>query len=278
MEANKYKFRAKTGSGYIFKILIELVQKYIKDGCFVLTKNGISLTGVDSKTATGTKMISVDLPAERFDKYQYRATDPSMNMGINTTHLFKILKTIKKKDSLVFYILEESPLKLYIQKIQQGESENSAVLHDINITTSSPVTSGNDIDYSTCIVTNSKEFQKIKGLNKISKTIRAVCNGKVITFSCDKEAVYSGSASFGQDDDDVDNKLYENGQEFSGEFDTENIIDLVKLASTSNYIKIFVDPENYPLGFSMCAGNLGDVKVYIKSYELRERDERENDD
>lgn len=273
-----YLLKIKTKEGYIFKVLVELIQKYLKDGCFVIDKKGITLTGVDTKTKQGTKLICVDLPSTNFTKY--KCDDKPFYAGLNMVHFYRILKSIKKKDTLVMYVKKDDPLKLFIQKIQAGEDEDKAIIHNINITQIHAQQHEPPNNYGDPIIATSKEFQKLKSLNRISKTMTVTCKKGRIEFFCDKEEVYSGCVSFGDidsDDEDEDEKKPskdEDDEEYKQNFDSENIIHLVKLGGTSNNIQIYPSLD-LPLKFKMNAGSLGSVGIYIKSRETIDEEQEE---
>ena len=271
-------FSLKTKDGYTFKVLVELIQKYIKDACFIVDKTGISLTGIDTKTRNGTKLICVDLPRTNFTKY--KCEDETFYMGLNMIHFYKILKCIKKKDTLELYVNKNEPLRLYIQKLQVGDDEDKATIHNINITQVRPHKREPPLDYKDPIITTSKEFQKLKSLNKISNIMNVKSKGGRIEFLCDKEDVYSGCVPFGEIYSDDDENYEQEEGEYNQNFDSQNIIDLVKLSSTSNNIQIYAScsDTDLPLRFKMNAGSLGTVDVYIKSREKIKGEQEEDAD
>lgn len=276
-----YLLKIKTKDGYTFKVLVELIQKYLKDACFIIDKKGISLTGVDTKTKNGTKLICVDLPRTNFTKY--KCDEDPFYAGLNMIHFYKILKSIKKKDTLVLYVKKDDPLKLYIQKLQIGEEEDKAMVHSINITQVRPHKRDPPNNYGDPIVATSKEFQKLKSLNRISKTMSVTSKKGRIEFFCDKEDVYSGYVPFGDIDsddegDDTKINIEDDGdlEDYKQNFDSDNIIDLVKLGGTSNNIQIYPSPD-LPLRFKMNAGPLGNVDVYIKSRETIDEEQQDEE-
>jgi hypothetical protein len=270
-----YLLKIKTKDGYTFKVLVELIQKYLKDGCFVIDKKGISLTGVDTKTKSGTKLICVDLPRTNFTKY--KCEDEPFYAGLNMMHFYRILKSIKKKDTLIMYVRKDNPLKLYIKKLQVGEDEDKAMEHNINITQVRPHARDSPTNYGDPIIATAKEFQKLKSLNRISKIMSITGKRGRIRFTCDKEDVYSGSVPFGDidSDDEEEEEADEEEEEYNQSFESENIIDLVKLGSTSNNIQIYTN-FGLPLRFKMNAGPLGTVDIYIKSKETLEEEQEED--
>jgi proliferating cell nuclear antigen PCNA len=275
-----YLLKIKTKDGHSFKVLSELIQKYVKDGCWTIDKNGMSLGGVDTKTAKGTKLICVDLPRYNFTKYAC-PSEPLM-IGMNMVHFYKMLKSIKKKDNtLTLYILQDDPLKLYIQINQAGEDKKKGIVSHINITLVRPLIHDKPTGYGDPIIVTTKEFQKVKQLNKISKTIEVLHKGRTVDLFCDREGVYSKRVTLGDtedDDEEEDEKEMENEEEYKQTFDSDQILDLVKTAGTSNTIQIYITPD-LPVHFKMSVGSLGTIDLYIKSRETiseEEQDDEEN--
>jgi proliferating cell nuclear antigen PCNA len=278
-----YLLKIKTKDGHSFKVLSELIQKCIKDGCWTIDKNGMFLTGVDTKTSKGTKMISVDLSKYNFTKY--KCSEEQLMIGMNMVHFYRMLKSIKKKDNtLTLFIEENDPLKLYIQINQMGEDKRKGIIGHINITLVRPQIHDKPIGYNDPIIVTSKEFQKVKQLTKISKSMELSFKGKTVDLFCNREGVYSKRVTLGdtehdedEDEDEEEEEEFER-EEYKQTFDSDQILDLVKTASTSNTIQIYITPD-LPLQFKMNVGSLGVVHVYIKSREsiFEEQEEDEED-
>ena len=270
-----YLLKIKTKDGHSFKVLSELVQKYVKEGCWTIDGNGMVLTGVDTKTQQGTKLIRVNLPKYNFTKY--KCPQEPLKIGMNMVHFYRMLKSIKKKDNtLTLFIEEDDPLKLYIQVNQIGEDKKKGIVGHINITLVRPVIHDEPTGYNEPVIVTSKEFQKIKQLNKISKTIELSFKNKIIDLFCNKEGVYSKRVSLGDNDDDDDDdetNVDDDEEEYKQTFDSDQILDLVKISNTSNNVQIYITPD-LPLHFKLNAGSLGTIDVYLKSKEtIEEEDE-----
>jgi hypothetical protein len=168
-----YLLKIKTKDGHSFKVVSELIQKYVKDGCFTIDKQSIRLTGVDTKTTKGTKLICIDLPKNNF--ITYKCPDEPLKIGMNMVHFYRMLKSIKKKDNtLTLYIREDDPLKLYIQINQYGEGDNKGIFGHVNITLVRPLIHDQPTGYNDPIIVTAKEFQKIKQLNKSCSNIASI--------------------------------------------------------------------------------------------------------
>ena len=109
-----------THEAYTFKVLAELLQNCIIEACFIINEQGITLTGTDSKTPAGTKLVHLELLRENFPIYQVPKEE--LQIGLNLMHLFKMLKSIKKKDKLTLFINKNNQLNLGI--LIQGNENN----------------------------------------------------------------------------------------------------------------------------------------------------------
>lgn len=262
----------KTRDGYAIKVLSELLQNCIKDGCFIVSKKGIELTGMDTKTKNGTKLVQLEMAKKNFIKFV--CPDTPMQIGLNLGHFYKMLKSIKKKDTLTLFIDEDNPLNLGIEIHQNGD--NNSTKSYVRITQVHPVKYDPLEGYEDPIITTSKEFSKLKQLNKISKTIVVTCRKQWIEFFCDKEEVYARGVCFGEEDEDKkDEEDTEEVEDYKQTFETEQIIQLVKVAGLSNTIQIYATGE-LPLKFTLNIGSLGTISIYIKSKETIE-DEQEDE-
>jgi hypothetical protein len=180
-----------------------------------------------------------------------------------------MLKCIKKKDAIRLYIHEDEPSILGICVEQMNE--NNRVLTTIKIKETHLETIIRPDGYESPIIIPNKQFQKMKNLHNISKTMTITSKLNYIKFFCDGGELYSRELVIGNENDE-DNihikKLYK--QEFS----TEHITGLTKCAGQSNSVSVYVDEEN-GLKIKMKAGGLGDLIIYIKSKELIDYEKEE---
>ena len=105
-------FKCKSNEAYCLKILAELLTNNIKTGCFEIDETGISLCMMDHHRRV---LIDLKLYSENFSVYKFKSK--KMYLGINLNHFHKMLKSIKKKDSIQLYIDDASPTDLAIRVI-----------------------------------------------------------------------------------------------------------------------------------------------------------------
>lgn len=263
-----YNLKVQTNEAYSIKVLVELLQNYIKDACFVFDNDGISLTGMDTKAKNGTKLVVLNLKRENFKSYYIsKNIHHPINVGVNVSHLYKMLKSIKKKDTLTLFIKESEQSELGIEIQQNGNS--TARSGNVKIQNIHPLTHSAPENYDKSIVSTAKEFQELKSLSKISKYIKVFSdqNGK-LEFTCDKPDVYGGRVVLGNGSV-LENDSEEQIQEYNQTFETEQILQLIKVAGLSNTVQIFAN-NDFPLLFKLNIGHLGNISVFLKSKETIE--------
>jgi proliferating cell nuclear antigen PCNA len=263
-------FKCKTREGYAFKVLSELLLNNIKTACFEIDETGIRLRMMNNHR---TILIDLVLEADKFAVYKYRSNE-KMCIGVNLTHFHKMLKSVKKKDSIQLFISDDAPTDLGMKVIPK--ETNRVTTSHIKIQTIQNI----DIDlpegYSRPVLVPSSDFQKMcKGLAQISNQTRIMSKGFLIRFSSDAGGVMKRFTEFGEtedtDSDSDDEKS--NCAEYDEEFDTEQLISVTKLSGLSMSMQIYTRNEN-PLLIRSDIGGIGKISVYLKSKSLQEADSR----
>jgi proliferating cell nuclear antigen PCNA len=260
-------FKAKTHNAYIIKILAELLQNNIKTACFEIDINGISLCMMDHHR---TILIQLLLESENFTLYKFKSKE-KLFLGINLNHFHKMLKSIKKKDSIQLFINDDTPNDLGIKVIPK---ENN------RITTSFIKIQGIqtlDIDiptgYGKPIIVPSSEYQKMcKDMAHIGNVINVLAKNFHIKFRCNAGGVMKRHVDFGEmGDSDDDDENEKNTIDYNQDFDTEQLSRITKMAGLSGNIQIY-PMKGLPLLFKSSIGSLGKISIYIKSKDLIEKE------
>lgn len=259
-------FKAKTHNAYIIKILAELLQNNIKTACFEIDVNGISLCMMDHHR---TILIELYLESENFTLYKFKSKD-KLFLGVNLNHFHKMLKSIKKKDSMQLFINDDAPNDLGIKVIPK---ENN------RITTSFIKIQGIqtlDIDvptgYGKPIIVPSSEYQKMcKDMAHIGNMINIVAKNFHIKFICNAGGVMKRHVDFGETCDSDDEDEEKTAVEYNQEFDTEQLARITKMAGLGGNIQIY-PMKGLPLLFRSSVGSLGKISIYIKSKDLIEKE------
>lgn len=250
-----YIFKVKTTEGYAIKALVEILQSNLKSFSLEVSNEGIKILRADDNM---TILVHLFLQADNFVSYSFRSSQP-LHLGINPTFLHKMVKTIKKKESVELYITTAEPTKLYIQvynaKGGKGTESNIVVQNSLPIQEVEVPTG-----YRRPITVVSSEFQKmLKGLASIGTQICVKANNGVVTFSSDSGNVMGRSISFGEENDD------EEIQGYDSVFKTIRLTKLQKLSALSERIFVSHGTNALPLCLRTDVSHLGKITIYIKS-------------
>ena len=264
-------FKCKTGEAYQIKVLAELLTNNLKTGCFEVNEDGITLRMFDQPRNT---LVDLDLQSENFSLYKFKACD-KICLGLNLNHFHKMLKSIKKKDSLQLFIHSDSMNELGIKTIPK---ENTRITTSgIKIQNIQNVESELPVGYGKPVIIASPDFQKMcKELSSIGSTnINVIAKNFHIDFIADADDILKRKVRLGESDDsDNENIEEEETDIFEATFTTDQFTRINKIAGLSSTIQIFNGGGWLPLLFRSSVGNLGKISVYIKSKELHEIEEQ----
>lgn len=251
-------FFCKTTEGYIIKILAELLQNNIKNGCFIVNQSGIMLRMTDSNRQI---LIDLNLVGDNFN--QYKCKPETMSIGLNFHHFYKMVKTIKKKDSVALFIEEGKESELGIRVIPKEKSRVTTSFLKIQNLQSLDIELPQG--YQTSIIVPSNEYVKmIKDLNNMGGNMISVTSTSgTIRFNCNSNGVYSRDIVFG--DDEEDNHVTTRNQEF----ETEQLLRVTKIAGLNTQIQIYQNSD-LPILFKSNIGSIGKICVYVKDKTLQE--------
>lgn len=118
------------------------------------------------------------------------------------------------------------------------------------------------------VIISSSEFQKIcKELNIIgSDTIQIIKNKGKIQFIADADDILKRNVEFGDSDSDSESET----EIYNSKIDVDQLNRIEKLSGLSNNIHILILDNFSPILFKTNVGNLGTIKIFIKSKELIE--------
>ena len=249
-------FKLKSQEAYIIKILSELLANNIKTGCFEIDTDGISLCMMDHHRRI---LIDLKLHANKFPTYKF--TSKKMFLGINLNHMHKMLKSIKKKDSIELFIDDEFPNDLGIKVIPK---ENTIVTTSfVTIQSTQNLDIAIPRGYGKPIMVSSTEYQKmVKDMSNIGgSTMKVVSKNSYIEFSSNSGNILKRKVRFGDSEDDEEDDKKE---EFCQDYVTEQLCRINKLSGLSSNIQIYTGK---PLLFESSIGTIGKIAIYIKSKE-----------
>lgn len=256
-------FRAKTKEGHVLKVLMELLHNNITTGCFIIDSKGMRLRMMDgNENKQSLILIDLVLEGKQFTSYKFKNHTP-LQVGITIGHCHKMLKSLKKKDSIELFIDEENPTELGIRVVPKENTRTTTSFIKLqaiqNLETELPT------GYGRPIIINSSEFQKMcKGLPHISSETTVFAHKGKITFTSNADEVMKRSTQFGDNDDSDDDSSDSETEDYNEAFDTDQLGKIAKIAGLYTNLYVYVVNGN-PLLFQTEVGSLGKISVYLKS-------------
>jgi proliferating cell nuclear antigen PCNA len=248
-------FKCRTSDAYFLKVLSDLLSNNLHSGCFDISAAGISIRAMDQNRKI---LIDMNLLADNFSLYTFNRPDP-VYLGINLSYFHKMLKTIKKKDSLEIMLDTENPTNLSLKTIPK--ENNRTTVSWVRIQSMQKIDVDLPTGYSKPIIVNSSEFCKMTRDLNIGAIINISATKTSIMFSCEAGGIMKRTIEFGEKDpDDCLEKLVIYNHDFS----TEQISKISKLSGLSSSMQIF-SSTNLPLLFKSNIGNIGNISIYMKS-------------
>lgn len=256
-------FRCRTTSAFIIKVLAELLNSNLNTACFEIDKNGIFLTMYDEPK---TVLIDLKLYAENFQIFKFK-NKKKMYLGITLGHFYKMLKSIKKKDTIELFIDSNNLTELGIM-VKPKDKDRTTTSY-IKIQEIQHLCIQLCDKYKTPIIIPSSAWYKIiKDMNQIGNKVYVISNNKSqIIFKCDKDGLIRREEKFGGTDNhpqDTDSEDDDDNNEYKEFFRTDQFTKITKIQGLSTDLKIF-PVNNLPLLFQSQVGQLGIIKIYVKS-------------
>ena len=151
--------------------LFESLKDMIADANFEFTKEGVKMVSMECNRKNidnSMALVYLNLDADKFDHYY---CSKNLCIGVNLTSVFKVLKSAKNSDVIVFYISKENENVLNI--MVSNNSKNTKILNSINtLDINSDRVVVPDIEFDNVINIPSSDFQNhIRDLSILSENI-----------------------------------------------------------------------------------------------------------
>lgn len=256
MSTTQKVFRARTNEGFLFKVLAELLQHNIKACCLILKEEGISLQMTDNLMKV---LVDLQLDKHKFNTYKFKFNQKKI-IGINLSHFYKMLKSVKKKDTVELFIENEEEFNFGIEITPKDNSRTTTSFIKIQNIQNIQITMPSG--YENCVVIPSGEFHKmIKDMMHIGNEIKITSTKNTVDFKCIADGIYSRQVMFGEKEEgEDDEKIFEDN------FATDLLNKIIKISGLSNKLYIHTQ-NNLPLLFKTNIGSLGEIKLFLKNNE-----------
>jgi hypothetical protein len=286
-----YKFRMITHEAYKIKSLSQLLYMCLPMLHFKCTPRGMFLQQPDTHDN-----LLIDIKLQHFKKYKCYET---LNIGIHPTYFQKLLRVVKKKDALEFFITKSEPDFFCIRyHTSKNIDKNNSSVVKIKIQSFEQVPQAQIPPYNDqSIMVTSSEFSKtLKSIKDISKNVKIIGNSESwIYLLCDEYEIFSREDIFGDaddfcqdkpimnkclkelnnsDDNNIENGLFPDTW-YVQTFTTSCLNKFVKISGLDENLQIRAH-KNMPLYIHSRVGHIGTIDIYVNSLELQQEMERIN--
>lgn len=173
-------FEIKTLKSVILKSVIEIIKPYIKETNIMINKDGIKISSMDISKVS---LTYIKLDAWKFESYKCK--EPVV-LGVDTTTLFKTIKSANRRETITFYMNADDQDKLGIELADpfMGKVKDYKIpllnLED-------KVVNVQNMQYDYVINMPSVQFQQIiKDIQLLEgKIVEMKSVGKQLIFSCE---------------------------------------------------------------------------------------------
>jgi len=256
MDEENYIFNIKTVQTGAIRILIESLKEILTDANFIVDKEGIKLIAMDS---THTVLIHMKLLQEKFE---YFYCLKKINIGINMSNFFKLIKTMSNNDTLTLFIEKNNENQLGI-KIHNDE-KNSQTTYKLNLLDIQDETINiPPAEFDTELTFPSNDFQKIiRDMINIAENIEIKSIGNKLVLSCEGDFA-SQETVLGETNNGIQfSTCKEPEYPIQGIYSLKYLILFTKCTNLCNIINIYIK-NDYPLIIKYNIASIGDIKLCL---------------
>ena len=257
-----------------FKILIEALKEFLLDVNISFTKkeciNGENTGAMSIVALNNSSSILVHLKLDANNFEHYVCKKDNINIGVNMTYLYKLIKTINNNDILTLFVDDNDINKLGI-KIENAE-KNFLSTYKLNLMDLDKINIGvPPTEFTSVISMNAQEFHRIcKDLNTIADTVEIKSLQRKLIFHkynlifTAKGEIASNEIICGETSNGLNILCNDNDEIIQGNYDIKNLILFTKCTNLCSNVEIYMK-NDYPLVIKYCVASLGYIHLCLSS-------------
>lgn len=240
-----------------FKTSFEVLDSLITEVNLEISLQGIVIREVNKSSKL---LVSLNLPAENFDTYEYTYGFENYNLGLDVSSITSKLKTPLKYDSLTL-VVNSKKVTLLLENFQRKEKKHLV----LKTTTSCPCTTPSitPVEYAVSICISSDLLTKYtKELNRSSETFTITVAGDdefVLELSNSETSFHLYESKFMSVFYDIN---YDERVEVSSTLIATYFCILSKLGNLSEFVNIYLSPDTFT-SVKYTLGSLGTFTVVL---------------
>ncbi len=250
---------AKTVQGGAIRTLAEGLKSMLVEMSLVFDRSGVRMIAMDN---TRTVLTHMRLQADKFEHFEYNHDAQKLDVGLNTDHFYRIVKTVTNDDTITFSVSRADSNHLTVM-LENGEKKRR-IRYKLNLLDRDD----SDIqmpetEFSAHVTMPSLDFQKIcRDMTLLSaKTVDIKNVGSTLTFSC-KGPFASQMVTVGDSTSDISINKKEANEIVSGTYSLPHLVLFTKCSNLSNNLEIHMRNDWF-LMIRYVISNLGDIKLCL---------------
>lgn len=255
----EYVVEAKTVQTGAVRTLTEALKCILVEMSLIFDSEGIRMVAMDN---TRTVLVHLRLNAEKFEKFSYRHNTEKFIIGVNTDHLYRIVRTATNDDTITFYVEDSDQNTLGIL-LEDGEKKQ-VTRYKLNLLDrDQPEINLRETEFSTHFTMPSLDFQKIcRDMTLLgAKTVEIKNVGYSLNFSC-KGHFASRTTVMGGSENELGIQKKANDEIVTGNFSLPHLVLFTKCTNLCNNIEIHMKNDWF-LMIRYVVANLGDIKLCL---------------
>ncbi|NDB81722.1 MAG: proliferating cell nuclear antigen (pcna) [Alphaproteobacteria bacterium] len=253
-----YIVEAKTVQTGAIRTLKEALKCILVEMSLIFDKDGIRMIAMDN---TRTVLVHLRLHADKFEKFSYNYDSRKFVIGVNTDHLYRIVRTATNDDTITFYVDKTDSNSLGIL-LEDGERKQITRYKLNLLDRDEPDIQLPETEFSANITMPSMDFQKIcRDMTLLgAKTIDIKNVGTSLTFSC-KGHFASRSTVMGDSENEF--SIQKKSDEIvTGNFSLPHLVLFTKCTNLCNNLEIHMKNDWF-LMIRYVVANLGEIKLCL---------------
>ena len=255
----------KTIKSIVIKNLFEVVKQYIKETNIIINKDGMKLSSIDTSKNSFT---FVKLLSEQFASYK---CDKEVVIGLNIVVLFKVLKTVNRREIITMYMNEDEEENFYVEIFDPSIKKRKVYKIPVLVLDNDKDINIQEMSFDYIINISTSQFQQIiKDIHTIEgKIVDIKSVGKQLIISCD-DGIVDFTTTINELDDENDPKnsikfTTDSDKIVQGKFKLNYLLDFIKASQLCENMNILLTNDK-PLILEYFVADLGSLRLLLIPY------------
>jgi len=245
----KYVLRLQTVQSTVIKTLCDVLKETLNDINFIFDETGMRVMAMDGSHVA---LVHLKLMSKNFEQYYCQKR---VQVGLNMSHLFKIIKTVTTMDYITFFIKTDNQHEFGIQ-IENADKNTCTTFHLKMLDIDEEEISIPDIAIESMITMPSNDFQRMcRDMINISDLVTMTSYSNTFTLTCEgdfaSQETQIGEANHGLTFSNCNESI-------TGKFSLRYLNLFTKSTNLSNTLEIYLK-KDFPLMLKYNVSNLGDI-------------------